>query len=104
MVAIEELTYAVEEWSDDGNRLIEVLSRSSNQTIAVTAFKAIRTSRPTKRIRLRHVRVGLNDPSLNNPEPSEPGVSVACIAEELVLRDREVFKEVEPRDRLNVFN
>ena len=53
LAAVEELTYAVEEWSEDGNRLIEALSRASSQGIAVSAFKAVRASTPTRRIRLR---------------------------------------------------
>ena len=42
-----------EEWSDDGNRLVEVLSRSASQSIAVMAFRAAQASRPKGRIRLR---------------------------------------------------
>ncbi len=52
MVAVEELTYTVEHWSDDGNKLIEVLARTANQGVAVIAYKAIRNMRPTHRIRL----------------------------------------------------
>ena len=52
MAAIEELTYAIEEWSIDGNRLIEVLARTASQTIGAVAFKAARASLPTRRIRL----------------------------------------------------
>lgn len=53
MIAIEELTYTVEHWTDDGNKLIEVLARTANQSVAVAAFKAIRAMRPTNRLRLR---------------------------------------------------
>ena len=40
MAAIEELTFTIEEWSQDGNRLIEVLARTASQTIGAVAFKA----------------------------------------------------------------
>ena len=53
MIAIEELTYTIEHWSEDGNQLIEVLARSANQGVAVTAYKSVRSMRPTRRIRLR---------------------------------------------------
>jgi len=53
MSALEDLTYTIEAWSDDGNRLVEVLARAANQQIGVLAFKAARASRPTSRIRLR---------------------------------------------------
>ena len=52
-MAIEELTYAVEHWSDDGNKLIEVLARASNQGVAVAAFKTVRAMKPSNRIMLR---------------------------------------------------
>ena len=33
MAALEDLTYAIEAWSNDGNSLIEVLARAANQQI-----------------------------------------------------------------------
>jgi hypothetical protein len=53
MKAIEELTFTVEHWSDDGNSLVEVLTKATNHGVAVAAFNATRTLRPSHRIRLR---------------------------------------------------
>ena len=53
MAALEDLTYTIEAWSNDGSSMTEVLARAANQQIGVLAFKAARASRPTSRIRLR---------------------------------------------------
>jgi hypothetical protein len=53
MATLEDLTYTIEAWSNDGNSLIEVLARTANQQIGVLAFRAARASRTTSRIRLR---------------------------------------------------
>jgi general L-amino acid transport system substrate-binding protein len=46
VTAIEELKFAIEEWSADGDRLLEVLARACNQEVAAGAFWAATRARP----------------------------------------------------------
>ena len=43
---IEELKFAVEEWTADGNHITEVLARVSNVSVALAAFEAATRVRP----------------------------------------------------------
>jgi hypothetical protein len=51
--AHENLQYTVEEWTADNSRIIEVLARVGNLSIAYAAYWAALTARPESRIVLR---------------------------------------------------
>jgi hypothetical protein len=50
---VEELDYAIEEWTLDGVRLVEVLGRFHLLEMAAPAFFAATQMRPAARIALR---------------------------------------------------
>lgn len=51
-MAIEDLSFSVEEWTLDGGQLIEVFARASTLPIAVPAYQAA-CARPKGRVMLR---------------------------------------------------
>ena len=51
---IEELKFAVEEWTADDKHVSEVLARVSNISVALAAFAEAARVRPTARLTLRH--------------------------------------------------
>ena len=46
----EDLQYTVEEWADDNSRIVEVLARVGNISIAYATYWAALAARPRSRI------------------------------------------------------
>jgi len=61
MPAIENLLYAVEIWSDDGNHLIEIIARVSHYEVAAAAYWAATKARPRSYVMLRNRAMGLRE-------------------------------------------
>ena len=51
---MEDLRYAVEEWTRDNSRPLEVIARVGDLAVAMSAFWSAAAARPKARIVLRH--------------------------------------------------
>jgi hypothetical protein len=50
---LSDLGFTVEVWSDDGNRLLEVLAAARNSSVATAAYEAALPTRPNAIVKLR---------------------------------------------------
>ncbi len=49
----DKLTFTIDEWSDDGSRIVEVMARVGNFDVATAAYDAALRVRPNRRLTLR---------------------------------------------------
>lgn len=67
----EHLPVVIEEWSPDGSRLLEILGRAINGSIALGAYPAARGLRPRGRIIIRQgARVLVDSADLDRAQPA----------------------------------